>query len=169
MSREWSPEECHACRPDPHGVERRFRQDRTFTASCRAAASARTAQAGSAAGKNLSSPRAGVRLPVQKLFLTCLKEAFQEGKLRFHGELASLASPAAFEALCRKAKKIKWVVYAKAPFAGPDQVLKYLAGYTHRVAISNSRILSIEDGKVTFLWKDYADGNKTKTMTLDAV
>jgi hypothetical protein len=61
------------------------------------------------------------------------------------------------------------VVYAKAPFGGPEQVLKYLAGYTHRVAISNSRILSIEDGKVKFQWKDYADGNKTKVMTLDAV
>ena len=105
----------------------------------------------------------------RNLLLTYLKEAFQEGKLRFHGEMASLANPAAFEALCRKARKIKWVVYAKAPFGGPEQVLKYLAGYTHRVAISNSRILSIEDGKVTFQWKDYADGNKTKTMTLDAV
>ncbi len=115
-------------------------------------------------------------LPVQvlgsrfrNLFLTHLKEAFQEGKLRFHGEMASLADPAEFEALCRKAKKIKWVVYAKAPFGGPEQVLKYLARYTHRVAISNSRILSIDDGKVTFQWKDYADGNKTKVMTLDAV
>src|ERR1019366_9415988 len=64
---------------------------------------------------------------------------------------------------------IKWVVHAKPPFGGPGHVLKYLARYTHRVAISNSRILSIECGKVTFLWKDYADGDKTKTMTLDAV
>jgi hypothetical protein len=115
-------------------------------------------------------------LPVQvlgsrfrNLFLTYLEEAFQADKLRFHGELASLARAAEFEALCRKTKKIKWVVYAKAPFGGPEQVLKYLARYTHRVAISNSRILSIDDGKVTFQWKDYADGNKTKVMTLDAV
>jgi Putative transposase/Transposase zinc-binding domain len=115
-------------------------------------------------------------LPVQvlgsrfrNLFLTYLKEAFREDKLRFHGEMAPLANPAAFEVLCRKAKKIKWVVYAKAPFGGPEQVLKYLARYTHRVAISNSRILSIEDGKVTFQWKDYTAGNDTKTMTLDAV
>jgi hypothetical protein len=57
----------------------------------------------------------------------------------------------------------------KPPFGGPEQVLKYLARYTHRVAISNSRILSVADGKVTFLWKDYADANRTKTMTLDAV
>jgi hypothetical protein len=115
-------------------------------------------------------------LPVQvlssrfrNLFLTYLKKAFREGKLRFHGETASLSGPAAFAALCSRAKRIKWVVFVKPPFGGPEQVLKYLARYTHRVAISNSRILSVADGKVTFLWKDYADGNKTKTMTLDAV
>ena len=83
--------------------------------------------------------------------------------------MAGLARPAAFAALCNRARRIKWVVHAKPPFGGPEQVLKYLARYTHRVAISNSRILSIECGKVTFLWKDYADGDKTKTMTLDAV
>ena len=105
----------------------------------------------------------------RNLFLTYLKEAFREGKLRFHGEMAGLAKPAAFKAMCRKAGKIKWVVHVKPPFGGPEQVLKYLARYTHRVAISNSRILSVADGKVTFLWKDYADGNKTKTMTLAAV
>ena len=115
-------------------------------------------------------------LPVQVLssrfrnvFLASLREAFSEGRLQFHGELAGLATPAAFAALCNRAKKIKWVVHAKPPFGGPGQVLKYLARYTHRVAISNSRILSIADGKVTFLWKDYADGNKTKAMSLDAV
>ena len=64
---------------------------------------------------------------------------------------------------------MKWVVYAKRPFGGPEQVLKYLARYTHRVAISNRRLLSMEDGRVTFEWKDYADGNQTKTMTLEAV
>jgi hypothetical protein len=105
----------------------------------------------------------------QKKFLIYLTEAFREGRLQFHGEMAGLARPAAFEALCRKAGKIKWLVYAKAPFGSPEQVLKYLARYTHRVAISNSRILSVEDGRVTFLWKDYADDNKTKTMTLEAV
>jgi len=105
----------------------------------------------------------------RNLFLTYLKEAFREGKLRFHGEMASLSRPAAFAALCSRAKRIKWVVFVKPPFGGPELVLKYLARYTHRVAISNGRILSVADGKVTFLWKDYADGNKTKTMTLDAV
>lgn len=83
--------------------------------------------------------------------------------------MAGLATPAAFETLCREAGKTEWVVYAKRPFGGPEQVLKYLARYTHRVAISNRRLLSMEDGRVTFEWKDYAGGNNTKTMTLDAV
>ncbi len=115
-------------------------------------------------------------LPVQvlgsrfrNLFLIYLREAFDNGKLQFHGEMAALARPAAFAALCNRVRRIKWVVHAKPPFGGPEQVLKYLARYTHRVAISNSRILSIADGKVTFLWKDYADGSKVKPMTLDAV
>src|SRR5665213_106436 len=90
-------------------------------------------------------------------------------KLKFHGDMTGLNKPAAFEALCRPAAWIKWVVFVKPPFGGPEQVLKYLARYTHRVAISNSRILSIEDGKVMFRWKNYADGNKTRMMTLDAV
>jgi hypothetical protein len=83
--------------------------------------------------------------------------------------MADLAQPAAFEALCRQAEGSPWVVFAKAPFGGPEQVLKYLARYTHRVAISNRRLLSMEDGRVTFEWKDYAGGNQTKTMTLSAV
>jgi Putative transposase/Transposase zinc-binding domain len=105
----------------------------------------------------------------RNVFLDYLRKAFAEDKLQFHGEMAGFARSSAFEALCQRAAKAKWVVFAKAPFGGPDQVLKYLARYTHRVAISNSRILSIEDGKLTFLWKDYADGNKTKVMVLDAV
>lgn len=105
----------------------------------------------------------------RKKFLIYLERAFQKGKLKFHGELEPLAEPAAFAALCRKAGQREWVVYAKRPFGGPAQVLKYLARYTHRVAISNSRLLSLEDGRVTFEWKDYANGNQSKTMTLDAV
>src|SRR6202166_3642958 len=115
-------------------------------------------------------------LPVQVLasrfrnvFLTYLREAFEDGRLKFHGEMAALARPGTFAALCNRMKRIKWVVHAKAPFGGPERVLKYLARYTHRVAISNSRILSIADGKVTFLWKDYADASKVKPMALDAV
>jgi hypothetical protein len=102
-------------------------------------------------------------------FLIYLREAFRKGQLHFHGELAPLARRDAFDALCDNCGQIKWVVYAKAPFGGPEQVLKYLARYTHRLAISNSRLVSLENGQVTFQWKDYADQNQTKTMTLDAV
>jgi hypothetical protein len=105
----------------------------------------------------------------RKRFLIRLRKAFRKGKLQFHGELQSLAQPAVFEALCQKAGEVKWVVHAKPPFGGPEQVLKYLARYTHRVAISNRRLLSLADGRVSFEWKDYADGNQTKTMTLEAV
>jgi hypothetical protein len=105
----------------------------------------------------------------RKRFLIHLRRAFRKGKLQFHGELESLAQPAAFEALCQKVGRMEWVVYAKRPFGGPEQVLKYLARYTHRVAISNRRLLSMQDGRVTFEWKDYAAGNQTKTMTLEAV
>ena len=131
---------------------------------------------GPGGAKWIGCPKRSFFLPVQvlssrfrNLFLTDLREAFQNGKLHFHGVMAGLAKPAAFEALCGRAKQIKWVVFVKPPFGGPEQVLKYLARYTHRVAISNSRIQSIEDGRVTFQWKDYADGNNTKVMTLDAV
>jgi hypothetical protein len=119
--------------------------------------------------KSFFLPIAVLSSRFRNLFLTYLKEAFREGKLRFHGEMSRLSRPAAFAALCSRTKRIKWVVFVKPPFGGPEQVLKYLARYTHRVAISNSRILSMADGEVTFLWKDYADSNKTKVMTLDAV
>lgn len=102
----------------------------------------------------------------RNLFLTYLKQAFQAGKLKFHGEMAGLANKPAFDVLCRRARHAKWVVFAKPPFGGPEQVLKYLARYTHRVAISNRRLLSIEDGQVRFEYKDYADGNRSKVMTL---
>jgi hypothetical protein len=105
----------------------------------------------------------------RKRFLIHLRRSFQKGKLQFHGELESLGHPVAFDALCQKAGRLEWVVYAKRPFGGPEQVLKYLARYTHRVAISNRRLLAMEDGRVTFEWKDYAAGNQAKTMTLDAV
>jgi len=105
----------------------------------------------------------------RKRFLIHLRRSFQKGKLQFHGELESLAHPEAFEALCQKAGRMEWVVYTKRPFGGPELVLKYLARYTHRVAISNRRLLSMQDGRVTFEWKDYADGNQIKTMTLEAV
>jgi hypothetical protein len=115
-------------------------------------------------------------LPVQvlscmfrKKFLIYLKKAFRKGKLRFQGELRRLANPSAFAALCDEADQRKWVVYAKPPFGGPEQVLKYLARYVQRVAISNHRLLSLENGRVAFEWKNYSDGNQSKTMTLHAV
>jgi hypothetical protein len=104
----------------------------------------------------------------RNLFLTHLRKAFQDGTLNFHGEIAGLAQPAVFEALCRETRRMSWVVFVKPPFGGPEQVLKYLARYTHRVAVSNRRLLSMEDGRVTFAYKDYADSNKSKVMTLEA-
>jgi hypothetical protein len=120
-------------------------------------------------GRSFFLPVAVLSAWFRNTFLIYLREAFRKGQLHFHGELAALAQPDAFEALCDHSGKTKWVVYAKAPFGGPEQVLKYLARYTHRVAISNSRLLSLENGQVSFQWKDYADQNQTKTMTLDAV
>jgi Putative transposase len=84
------------------------------------------------------------------------------------GELEGLTRPAQFNRLLKKARKKKWVVYAKRPFGGPQQVLDYLGRYTHRVAISNNRLLGLEDRKVRFSWKDYRDSDKTKEMTLEA-
>jgi Putative transposase/Transposase zinc-binding domain len=103
-------------------------------------------------------------------FIDLLKHARRRGKLAFQGELASLAADDdAFNGYLTKSCREQWVVYSKPPFGGPEQVLKYLARYTHRVAISNHRLLKLEDGKVTFKWKDYADGSRRKLMTLDAV
>ena len=91
------------------------------------------------------------------------------GAICFHGKLATLAESRNWNRLLRDLEAHDWVVYAKPPFGGPTQVLKYLARYTHRVAISNQRVVSLEDGKVSFRWKDYAKGNHCRTMTLDAV
>jgi hypothetical protein len=101
-------------------------------------------------------------------FLALLNRCFERGKLAFHGRIAGLKEPTAFQGLVKRARDKKWVVYAKPPFAGPEQVLRYLARYTHRVAISNHRITSIKDGRVTFRWKDYARKSRDRLMTLDA-
>jgi hypothetical protein len=105
----------------------------------------------------------------RKRFLRYLGQAFRKGALRFSGELQSLAGAAAFDALCEDAARIEWVVHIKPPFGGPHRVLKYLARYTHRVAISNHRLRALENGRVSFEWKDYAHNSRTKTMTLDAI
>jgi hypothetical protein len=119
------------------------------------------------------SCRPGFFLPVRVLsrvfrgkFLEGLRQAFHDGTLRLPASLAGLAAPEAFARWLSPLTRQEWVVYAKPPFGGPEQVLKYLARYTHRVAISNQRLLSLNDGQVTFRYKDYADDHRSKTMTL---
>jgi hypothetical protein len=102
-------------------------------------------------------------------FLAGLNRAWARGQLQFPGRLAGLAQPPAWGLLCATAARKPWVVYAKPPFGGPEQVLKYLARYTHRVALSNDRLLELKDGRVTFSWKNYAAGGQRQTMTLSAV
>jgi hypothetical protein len=104
----------------------------------------------------------------RRLFLERLAAVFDTGALRFFGELAPLAEPAAFAEHLHPLRRIEWVVYAKRPFGGPQQVLDYLGRYTHRVAIANSRLMGLEDGQVRFRWKDYRQPDKPKVMTLDA-
>lgn len=127
-------------------------------------------------GTRWISCRRGFFLPVpvlarlfRRLFLEALVKAFDAGELRFFSSLEPLRVRPAFLRHLRLARKTEWVVYAKPPFAGdPDDVLKYVARYTHRVAISNDRILDIEDGEVRFRWKDYRDDGRSKTMALAA-
>ena len=104
----------------------------------------------------------------KKKFLHYLNKAYKNGKLKFVGKIESLGSPQAFKRLMDKLYSIKWVSYCKRPFGGPKQVIEYLGRYTHRVAISNYRIQTMEDGKVSFKWRDYRDNNQEKIMTLDA-
>ncbi len=99
-------------------------------------------------------------------FIAGLRQAFQRNKLVFHGVCLPLAQEKAFAAFVRSLFKQDWVVYAKPPFGGPGHVLQYLARYTHRVAISNHRLLSVDDKQVCFRWKDYAHHNKRRTLTL---
>jgi hypothetical protein len=117
--------------------------------------------------------RPGFFLPVRVLgrvfrgkYLDLLRTRFAQGKLVFPGRLAPLADADAFARWLRPLYAKDWVVYAKPPFGGPAQVLKYLARYTHRVAISNSRIVNVANGQVTFRYKDYADEHRSKTMTV---
>src|SRR5208283_504497 len=101
-------------------------------------------------------------------FLDYFKESYKSGKLELTGSISHLMKPHVFKLLDIKLSNKKWVVYCKPPFNGIDGVLQYLSRYTHRIAISNNRILNVENGKVTFLWRDYADGDKQKVMTVDA-
>jgi hypothetical protein len=99
-------------------------------------------------------------------FVAGLKRLYRRKKLGFHGNLKDLSQPIRFHTFLRQLFRQDWVVYAKPPFGGPEYVLQYLARYTHRVAISNHRLVSLADGKVTFRWKDYAHGNKKRKMTI---
>jgi len=106
--------------------------------------------------------------PFRRLFLESLQQAFDFGKLQFFAALEPLRERVAFAQHLARAKAFEWVVYAKRPFAGPQQVLDYVGRYTHRVAISNNRLLDIENDQVRFQWKDYRNGDQVKTMTLSA-
>src|SRR6185437_13178131 len=87
----------------------------------------------------------------------------------FPGKLVALSAPCTFYSLLGSLRRKEWVVYSKPPFGGPEHVLRYLARYTHRVAISNGRLLALRDGQVTFRWRDSANRNTQKAMTIDAV
>jgi hypothetical protein len=114
-------------------------------------------------------------LPVKPLgrlfrgkFLAFLEEAFVAGQLEFWGQIRELAHPFHFAEFVSALGGQEWVVYVKPPFGGPQQVLRYLARYTHRVAISNGRLLALENGHVRFRWRDSRDHNQTKEMSLEA-
>ncbi len=121
------------------------------------------------------SSRHSFFLPVKVLsrvfrgkFVAALKAAYREATLEFHGQLAPLAKPRTFAAWLRVLFRKDWVVYSKPPFGGPEHVLRYLGNYTHRVAISNHRLVALADDNVTFRWRDSAHGNKKRLMTLPA-
>lgn len=124
-------------------------------------------------GSRWVQPRHNFFLPVKAMakafrgkFREALEAAFTAGELRFPGQLKNLAPPRAFAALIRQCFCKKWVVYAKRPFGGPEHVLEYLGNYTHRIAISNHRLLGLEDGKVSFRWRDSAHKNQQRVMAL---
>lgn len=129
----------------------------------------------SADGERWVPCRPGFFLPVRVLsrffrrrFLQLLEQAFDRGELKFFSALEQLRERETFHRYLEPLRQKEWIVYSKAPFAGPEQVLDYVGRYTHRVAIANSRLLNIEDGHVAFRWKDYRDGDAQKTMTLTA-
>ena len=126
-------------------------------------------------GKRWVACRPGFFLPVRvlsrlfrRLFLQAMGKAFKKGELQFHGRLRDLKDPKRFQEWLKPARKTEWVVYCKKPFGGPEKVFTYLGRYTHRVAISNHRILDMSDGKVTFSWRDYRRDKEQRTLTLDA-
>src|SRR2546428_553806 len=122
----------------------------------------------SPARKNFLFPVTALSVVFCGKFLDLLKTAFARNKLLFIGQTASLANPAAFQLLINALRKKPWIVYAKKPFGSPVQVLDYLGRYTHRVALSNDRILSAHSREVTFSYRDRKNHDRKKTMTLHA-
>ena len=123
----------------------------------------------------ITTRRRGVFLPVRVLsrmfrgkLLAFLKQSYRRGELCFTEKLAELSTPRAFHSLLGTLRRTEWVVYSKPPFGGPEHVLRYLARYTHRVAISNGRLLSLENGQVHFRWRDSRYNNRSSVMKLDA-
>ena len=104
----------------------------------------------------------------RKRYLRKLNNAYRKGKLIFPGKTASIGLPKTFEEMTKKLSVTNWIAYAKRPFAGPEQVLEYLGRYTHRVAISNNRLISIDNDQVAFSYRDRKSNNEKKTMTLNA-
>lgn len=98
--------------------------------------------------------------------MAALKCAFSSHQLAFHGKLKLLADPKRFLAFLRPLFRHDWVIYCKPPFGNPEHVLQYLGSYTHRLAISNHRLISVDQDKVTFRWRDSAHGNKKRTLTI---
>lgn len=126
-------------------------------------------------GQRWVACRPGFFLPVRvlsrlfrRLFIAQLHSAFDGGKLRFFHGLAALQDPGTFARYLARAARGEWVVYAKAPFGGPERVLEYLGRYTHRVAIANSRLVEFDNGVVAFQWKDYRHESRRKVMQLQA-
>jgi hypothetical protein len=126
-------------------------------------------------GRQWIACRPGFFLPVKvlsrrfrKLYLRYLEQAFAAGKLQFHGDLEQWADAQNFAGYLAPLAEMEWVVYAKPPFGGPERVLDYLGRYTHRIAISNNRLIELKDGKVTFAYKDYKHEQRQKVMTLSA-
>jgi Putative transposase/Transposase zinc-binding domain len=120
------------------------------------------------ARKNFLFPVKALSIVFCGMFLDLLKSAFARNKLLFVGQTASLLDPSGFQVLFNALRKKPWIVYAKKPFGSPAQVLDYLGRYTHRVALSNDRILSAHNGKVTFSYRDRKNHDRKKIMTLDA-
>ena len=117
-------------------------------------------------------PRTGVkiarRFTFRRLFLDKLCAAHEAGRLQFFNALGVLADAKTFAATIAPLRRAEWIVYAKKPFSGPEQVLAYLSRYTHRIAIANSRLVGLDDRQVAFTWRDYAHGSTKKIMRLDA-